>query len=161
MNPDMDKFLTKITDSFRRSLPPAIIQQPIQPQLISTEPRRKSPTEQAKIIIKQTVKQTINEKKRRKKSARKGDDVAAKRKEYNTLKKEIKKRFLELKKLAYQSESGKIKGLKAADRKAARAKLKKDLTGKLRALVAKMPAATKKTFGELESLISGIKKLKW
>ena len=77
------------------------------------------------------------------------------------MKKAIKKKFAELKKNEFKSGSDEIKRMKPSERKAARARLRKDLTSKLRALVAKMPASTKKSSSELDSLISSIKKLKW
>ena len=122
-----------------------------------------SPAEQAKIVIKQQVKQVVNEKKRRKKASSRADksSLRNKRKEYNDLKKAIKKRFAELKKSEFKSGSSDIKKLKPSERKAARARLRKDLTTKLRALVAKMPTSSKKSASELDSLISSIRKLKW
>ena len=68
---------------------------------------------------------------------------------------------MELKKQEYKTGSIELKKLKPSERKAARIKLRKDLTGKLRALVAKMPSSSKKSAQELETLIDVIKKLEW
>ena len=96
---------------------------------------------------------------RRKKSSKAG--LVNKRKEYNQLKKEIKKRFSELKKQEYKTGTVSIKNLKGSERKSARSKLKKDLADKLKRLIASMPTAVKKSVSELEQLIGTIKKLKW
>ena len=87
--------------------------------------------------------------------------VVNRKKEYNLLKKELKKQFTKLKREKFKSGSAEIKKLPPKERKAARASLKKDLTDKLRALISKMPSATKKSAGELEKLIGIIKRLKW
>ena len=145
---------------------PVVVQQPMMPHVISSGGgygKKPTPAEQANIVIKQNVKQIVNERTRRKKASKTQDTRSAvnKRKEYNALKKSLKKRFSDLKKQEFKSASADIKKLKPAERKKARAKLKKDLTDKLRALVAKMPSSTKKSANELERLITVIKKLAW
>jgi len=145
---------------------PVVIQQPMVPQVISgiaPGASKKTAAEKAGIVIKQNVKQVVNERKRRKKSSQTADkrSVVNRKKEYNALKKELKKRFTELKREKFKSGSAEIKKLPPKERKAARASLKKELTDKLRALISKMPSATKKSAGELEKLIGIIKRLKW
>ena len=169
----LNKFVSKFTTSLaqqmkqgRSAAGPVVVQQPMMPHVISSGGgggKKPTPAEQAKIVIKQNVKQIVNERTRRKKASRTQDTRSAvnKRKEYNALKKSLKKRFSDLKKQEFKSASAEIKKLKPAERKKARAKLKKDLTDKLRALVAKMPSSTKKSANELERLITVIKKLAW
>ena len=105
----------------------------------------------------------VNERKRRKKSSQTADKRSQinRKKEYNSLKKKLKKRFSELKREKFKTGNSEIKKLPPKERKAARARLTKDLTDKLRALISKMPSATKKSVGELEKLIGIIKRLKW
>ena len=162
----IDKIVSRISDSLARKWHEGrvVVQQPMIPNVITGSVGKKaSPTEQANIIIKQQVKQTVNERKRRKKSSTQGDksSIRNKRKEYNALKKAVKKRFGDLKKRDFKSGSVDIKRMKPKERKSARARLRKDLTDKLRALVAQMPSASKKSASELDALISRIKKLQW
>ncbi len=77
------------------------------------------------------------------------------------MRKEIKKRFSELKKQEFKTGTVSIKKLKPSERKVARKKLKDGLTAKLKKLVQAMPSSSKKGLSELEQLIGAIKKLKW
>ena len=163
---DISTIVSRISDSLHRKFQEGqrvVVQQPMIPHVITDAVKKPSTAEQAKIIIKQQVKQTVNEQKRRKKSSKQVDKAHArnKRKEYNDLKKAIKKRFSKLKKTELKRGSADIKRMKPSDRKGALARLRNDLTEKLRALVLKMPSSSKKNASELDVLISRITKLKW
>ena len=161
----IERISTSLARKFQANRGAVVVQQPMIPHVIHGCAKSPKPTatEQAKIIIKQQVKQTVNERNRRKKTSKQVDksSLQNKRKEYNNLKKAIKKRFGALKKSELKSGSADFKRLKPSERKAARARLRKDLTDKLRALVGKMPSSSKKSASELNSLILSIKKLKW
>jgi hypothetical protein len=113
-----------------------------------------------KVIIKLTNKQIINEKKKRKRIAKGAEKHSLKtiRKEYNTLKKALKKKFQRLK---IQKAREQTKQLKGKANKKERDAVKSALTKRLKGLVSAMPSSAKKTYEQLSQLLRTLNKLKW
>jgi len=119
--------------------------------------------EQAKIIIKQSVRQEQNVRKSRKKRVTFNEKgvIRKRRAEYNALKKAVKKRLVLSKKQAFKAENERIKTLPAKERKTARSTLRATHKAKLTALLKQMPGVGKKSLNELTTLVRLINKLKW
>ena len=107
-----------------------------------------------KVIQKVNVEQAISKKK-------KVTGVTAKRKEYNRLKKTLLAAFRKAKKDSYGVENAKIKKIPSKERKAARQKLRQELTEKLNRLKKSLPSAAKLKRSAIDRLISVAKQLKW
>jgi hypothetical protein len=116
-----------------------------------------------KIVIKQQVKQIVGPRRRRKAKADAGNKAAlkAKKAEYATLKRQVRKRLTAEKKAAYQKAAAGIKKLPAKERKAKMAALKKDHKDKLTELVKQMPALGRRKMNEIIALLKRIKQIKW
>jgi hypothetical protein len=108
-----------------------------------------------KVIQKVTVEQTMKSKKK------KVTGVAAKRKEYNKMKKVLLASFRKAKKASYSTENERIKKIPSKERKAARQKLQQELKDKLTQLMKRLPPAAKLKRSAIDKLISVAKQLKW
>jgi hypothetical protein len=119
--------------------------------------------DQEKIIIKQTVKQTVNERKKRKRSSEAGNKktLKAKRSQYNALKKEIRKRIIAEKKQAFTKANAEINKLPPSERKSARSKLRSEYKTKYNNLMKQLPAVGRKKINDVDALLSKIKGIKW
>ena len=115
-----------------------------------------------KIYIKNVAKAIANEKKVRFKKVS-GSKVKKRqlRKQYTSLKTETRKRIKAGKKAHYSRENDKIKKLPVKQRKAARAKLKAELSKREKTLLKSLPPASKMKVADLRKLISRTKQLKW
>ena len=111
----------------------------------------------AKIIQKVTVQQGVQTKKKKKRVSA----LAAKRKEYNALKKALLAEFRKAKRDTYKSAKDKLKQVPSKERAAARKRLKQELQTKLAELKKQLPAASKLKQAALDKLISLAKRLKW
>jgi hypothetical protein len=117
------------------------------------------------IVIKQTVKQIQGASgKRRNKKVRFNNNAVLKKlkKQYSDAKKRIHKELVTKKKLEYESRNKDIKLLPAHQRKAARKKVRDELTKKMKGLKSLLlPISRLKQPGEVEAAIKSTKKLKW
>ena len=118
----------------------------------------------SKIVIKQAVKQIVNERTRRRTKAVKESTKSAlksKKSEYTKLKKQLKKNLTAGKKQQYSRENEAIKKLP----KSARVQARKNLRGKLKAkqqvLLKQLPSTGRMKYSDVQGLIHRIKKLKW
>ena len=152
--------------------PPQIIQQPHQgiinypvpvPSLaLSAAGVSKVRDDVPKIYIKNIAKAVANERKVRfKKTTAPKVKKQQLRKRYTTLKTETRKRIKAGKKAHYTRENDRIKKLPVKQRKAARAKLKAELSKREKTLLKSLPAASKMKVADLRKLISRTKQLKW
>jgi hypothetical protein len=135
--------------------------QPSQPVIVGTGAgdSQKRVREQAKIVIKQQVNQNINSRKQRKK--RSVGSIVAKKKEYTALKKEIKKRLTTQKKEALKTALLGVNKLPVKERAAARKRIRKELSDKLKSLTKQIPPLSKKKYQEVVALIKKIQSIKW
>ena len=115
------------------------------------------------IVVKQTVKQVVGDTKRRKKAVKTSNRqvLKTKRKEYNTTKKAVKKALSVAKSAQYARENDKIKKMERGERKAARKKLREMLKARYASLLKQLPSSNKMSYGDIASLISKIKTVKW
>ena len=124
---------------------------------------KKKKEETPNIVIKQIVRQEVGTRKARKKRVATANAVStkAKKKEYTTLKKALRKRLMQRKKDAFKTEAARINDLppkeRAPARKALRARLKRDHDAKLKLL----PSLGRRKYNEIVALISKLKKIKW
>jgi len=124
------------------------------------EQQKEKDKETARIIIKQTVKQTVGGKRKRKLRAKtaKQNTMKSIRKEYNTLRKQLVTLFRKTKQKHYKAQ---VVGLKGRGNKTERDQIKTSLVKRLKGLLAQMPTSAKKTYEQLESLVTKLKTLKW
>jgi hypothetical protein len=150
---------------------PQVIRQPAQgiinypvpvPSLGASAVATKAKDEIPKIYIKNIAKAVANEKKVRfKKTSEPKTKKRALKKQYTSLKAETRKRIKSGKKAHYTRENAKIKKLPVKQRKAARSKLKAELSKREKALLKSLPPAGKMKLADLRRLISKTKLLKW
>jgi len=123
----------------------------------SQEQGAKKAKDDAKIIIKQTVRQEVNIKKARKRAT---NTVAKLRKEYNIMKKTAKKDFRKLRSLEYKKRTKELKGTKS-EKAAKRKSIQQYLQKKLKGVFDKMTTSVRKDSKQLDKMISDLRKLKW
>jgi hypothetical protein len=122
----------------------------------------KAKDEIPKIYIKNVAKAIANERKVRKTKVSKSKvSKRALKKQYTTLKAETRKRIKQGKKAHYARENESIKKLPVKERKAARAKLKAELSKREKVLMKSLPSAAKMKVADLRRLIVKTKSLKW
>ena len=124
--------------------------------------KAKSAQDQDKIIIKQQVKQVINQKKRRRRKATAGtkQTLKAVKKEYTTHKKSVKAKLMQGKKAELAKRLTEISGMPAKQRAAARKKLRAEIKSKYSKLVALLVPLGKKNYDQIKDLITKIKGLR-
>ena len=115
------------------------------------------------LVIKQIVRQEVGATKARKKRVAKGNktELKAKKSEYATLKKSLRKRLVQRKKDAYKAEAARIKALPAKERPAARKALKAKLKADHAAKLKLIPTLGRRKYNEIVALINKLRKLKW
>ena len=159
--PNDDRVLALMNEILRNRAPPRRPAQQI-PMPVPVAGRGKQDIRP--IIQKVTVTQKVGaDKQQRKKKIKaiKTKGIATKRKQYNALKKSVKKALTAGKKGSYTEQNAKIKALPMKERAAARGKLKAELKLKFDSILKQMPAVGKKSVEELNQLISKIGKLRW
>jgi hypothetical protein len=148
----------------KQSKPPIVLQRDSNrfPVPVPSAAGRKQPSG---ITIKQTVKQVqaASGKRRNKKVKFNNKAVLKKLKtQYSTAKKRIQKELVTKKKLEYESRNKDIKLLPAHQRKAARKKVRDELTKKMKGLKSLLlPLSRLKQPADVESAINSTKKIKW
>ena len=152
---------------------PMVIRQPHQgiinypvpvpvPSLGASAATTKAKDEGLKIYIKNVAKAVANEKKVRfKKTSDSKNKKRDLKKQYTSLKTETRKRIKTGKKSHYARENLKIMKLPVKQRKAARAKLKVELSKREKTLLKSLPSAAKMKLADLRKLITKAKQIKW